>query len=249
MQTKRRRWVHQINTGKPLSKVSGVDTTCAICRGLFCEPCLDCQAEESIDKSVGLLVLKTKELWYTLLLMAKRPPFISLSIDLIRRIYDFSLPEQQHRLWICPIVQIHCGHTYHRHCISKWIAKRPCCPLDNQPLNGQLLADFSADITDITVSPYTLAVLQMYQATGSFVSQSEMQARHYRAQGFLHRWLKKTNPSVWPESALITMYQANTPDADERLSSLESVIAELCEKEFIHRVGGADDNALYQYKP
>jgi len=155
MQTKRRRWVHQINTGKPLSKVSGVDTTCAICRGLFCEPCLDCQAEESIDKSVGLLVLKTKELWYTLLLMAKRPPFISLSIDLIRRIYDFSLPEQQHRLWICPIVQIHCGHTYHRHCISKWIAKRPCCPLDNQPLNGQLLADFSADITDITVSPYT----------------------------------------------------------------------------------------------
>lgn len=31
----------------------------------------------------------------------------------------------------CPLVVGKCGHRFHKHCISNWLAKRSTCPLDN----------------------------------------------------------------------------------------------------------------------
>lgn len=31
----------------------------------------------------------------------------------------------------CPVAWGECKHTFHKHCIDKWIAARPACPLDN----------------------------------------------------------------------------------------------------------------------
>lgn len=32
---------------------------------------------------------------------------------------------------ICPLVVGKCGHRFHKHCISNWLAKHSTCPLDN----------------------------------------------------------------------------------------------------------------------
>ena len=32
----------------------------------------------------------------------------------------------------CSIAWGYCNHAFHFHCISKWLRKRPNCPLDNQ---------------------------------------------------------------------------------------------------------------------
>jgi hypothetical protein len=59
--------------------------TCAICRGIINDICIDCQANQA-----------------------------SATAD------------------ECSIAWGYCNHAFHFHCISKWLRKRPNCPLDNQ---------------------------------------------------------------------------------------------------------------------
>ncbi len=59
--------------------------TCAICRGIINDICIDCQANQASATSDE-----------------------------------------------CTIAWGYCNHAFHFHCISKWLRKRPNCPLDNQ---------------------------------------------------------------------------------------------------------------------
>ncbi len=64
--------------------------TCAICRGIINDICIDCQANQA-----------------------------SATAD------------------ECSIAWGYCNHAFHFHCISKWLRKRPNCPLDNQVGMGE----------------------------------------------------------------------------------------------------------------
>ncbi|EPY23909.1 RING-box protein 1 [Strigomonas culicis] len=33
----------------------------------------------------------------------------------------------------CPVSWGECGHSFHAHCIQRWLKTRKVCPLDNQP--------------------------------------------------------------------------------------------------------------------
>ena len=66
--------------------------TCAICKNLVQDPCIECQSRN-----------------------------------------DTKTPVE------CQVAWGACKHTYHFHCISKWIKNRPVCPLDNKEWEFQKL--------------------------------------------------------------------------------------------------------------
>ena len=40
--------------------------------------------------------------------------------------------QDNHQTIDCPVAWGTCNHTFHYHCITKWLKTRPVCPLDNR---------------------------------------------------------------------------------------------------------------------
>ena len=106
--------------------------TCAICRKLLCDLCLECRAkkyhildENDITKiwnqkidSIKLALQETD--------MISMLPKELMGIILNYTTFDVFIKRQ------CTIACGKCNHYFHHHCINKWLKKRPMCPLDNR---------------------------------------------------------------------------------------------------------------------
>jgi E3 ubiquitin-protein ligase RBX1 len=46
---------------------------------------------------------------------------------------DAQNTQQQDKKFECITATGDCGHSFHLHCINKWLSKRNVCPLDSQP--------------------------------------------------------------------------------------------------------------------
>lgn len=221
--------------------------TCAICRALLRDACIECQTKpEVIDAMripLGTIIVEAKELWMTMLLAAKRPPFNKLGIDIIQRIYSGALPEQPNITWDCPVIRTHCDHVYHECCIKKWMKKRQTCPLDNLPMTNEILDSFSCQISAISGR---MEILQTYRTDmdDKFVSSSAKRARVSRAREFIQLWLKRTHPAKWSFLAISEMYNRNTQEK-ERISSLKEVVDELCNDKYIQEI----EDSVYRHNP
>lgn len=111
-------------------RCNGRNYNCSICRKSLNGSCLDCLLRPQSTKRE-----QHKDQWFTLLLIRQRYVPL-LPRDLVMDILNFAWRKtrREHKLycpwWIVPA----CGHTFHFHCLERWTMKRPCCPLDSEPL-------------------------------------------------------------------------------------------------------------------
>ena len=239
--TKRHRWVHEV------IQVDGpfVDT-CPICRCFLKDDCTICQANTantSKNETIDIMI-QSKNLWQTMLLIHLRPPFNQLDRNIVARIYEFALPTHCINPK-CPPFQLYCNHIYHRYCISHWFERRQCCPICNMPLTEELLDEFS---TVIPLGRYIVS-LQTYDTDASaFLSKIALLDRKVNAQSMLCHLMKHTYPTIWSLSSLVTEYQ-KVIAIDMQLPSLTFVFDELCEQDLIRFVDEMEFEKFYQYNP
>ena len=243
---KRQRWVHQSVPGHLMEPGIHINT-CPICRDTFNNPCPDCAGKDpEVDAKSIEMVFNTKQLWYIMLLYARRPPFNMLDRALLTQIYKMAIPEQQviHK---CQIVQLSCGHIYHRHCIGRWLAKRQCCPMDNKYMTVE---DMAVSSRPLQLTGDTIALVETYQVSNDspdFISRSALYERKTRAQTMVVRMMKNTSYAKWPLDALYQYYVTNLPGDEKwiRMSELNQILEELCAREFLKQI--ASD--VFQYNP
>lgn len=109
---------------------------CSICQNPIDSPCVDHSLEPKRWRCAALdfKALKHYDMLITMLLVRKRL-FPALPRDIVRRILNYAWRENKrsHKLKCKWSLVPTCGHTFHAHCLDKWVrSRRECmCPLDN----------------------------------------------------------------------------------------------------------------------
>lgn len=126
-------WNHKFHFYKPISVIKYPVNDCCICRSKLSSLCINCQYD---DGSRLIHSINTKDTLFTLLAMQKNKecPFFKIDKMILSKIYMFCVQNElansitEHN---CKVLELPCGHFFHRHCFSLWIRKRNLCPLDN----------------------------------------------------------------------------------------------------------------------
>jgi RING-H2 zinc finger domain len=205
---KRRIWSHTLNKGSIAE--SRVDT-CAICKELLIDYCLDCKANFVIINSydqTNTFKDESKDVWMSLLLLQKRR-ILPFDMVVLKTIYIHCLPSI--KIKGCEVCMISCNHIYHKDCIRKWLTKRESCPLCNiyYPLSA---LDNGFYILGETSDTY-FKVDNVYTSSNDFISYKELQRRKDRARGFIVNILKH-NKRAWTGNEISKRYKDSFDNYD-----------------------------------
>lgn len=133
--SKKRRWYHKTLLFGSFDYCNDDKhgcNNCAICRAHIKGYCTDCMCEIKITEFSEVQNF-AKNMFMTLLCMKNRENTLWHKLDylVISKIYKLvCFPEVESKK--CRMVELECGHQYHRHCYEKWLKRNLHCPLDNK---------------------------------------------------------------------------------------------------------------------
>lgn len=239
----RRLWVHEITKAKPF----GLDSMCSLCDRKLARVCKRRCGDWHFDFEEWIRTVQL--LWTTMQLLSRRPPFQTLSMDIVQLIYSLSIPEGPHPATQCPVVSLPCGHTYHEHCVRQWVANEAIygeecqCPEEGCQTYRQEELKFST--VDFCACP-RMQLIQTYRSNKSFVSKSEIRFCEERAYEIIRSVMRNQKFIVWPQSALMSICNANSHIA---LQSFDRVFKRLEDCHDIRRIVSNPSETCYEYSP